>query len=385
MAPRKKTHEEFIRELFDISPDIEVLTQYVASEIKVSCRCKCCNNIWPAKPTKLLQGRGCPECAKKRVADSVRNSTEKVINRVHTVNPNIRLIGEYKTCDTPIECECLVCGYHWSPTVSNLYAGKGCPKCSKTYHRSHEEFVSELAEKNPDIIVKGRFVNTYTGIEFECRKCGYVWHTTPSSVLSGNGCRNCACEKRRRTIQNNNAILNCVTGKRETDTDTNKMIVRSFTVSPEIFKEEVYKHAKNADIEMLDEYINSKTRIECKCRKCNYVWKPLPQTLKKGIGCPQCNRRVKTDSFFKQQVRNLNLPVEVLSEYMGAFEDVTCRCKQCGSTFEISAHSLLQGHGCRKCAIEKNATLLRKTHEQFVNEIKEFNPVNFQAKCNVVE
>lgn len=64
--PKKKTHEEFIKELKDIQPNINIISKYINSSQKVKCNCLVCNNIWEAKASHLLSGHGCPNCNKPK-------------------------------------------------------------------------------------------------------------------------------------------------------------------------------------------------------------------------------------------------------------------------------------------------------------------------------
>ena len=138
-----------------INPNVEIIDEYVNSNEKIRVKCKVCDNVWYASPSKLLVGRSCPVCGRRKVGEAKRNSIDKVLRRLNKVNPDIKLLGEYVSADKPILCKCLKCGFEWKPTMSNLYSGKGCPKCSGTYHRTHEEFVEELKSINPNIEVLG--------------------------------------------------------------------------------------------------------------------------------------------------------------------------------------------------------------------------------------
>ena len=60
--PKRKTNEEFISEMKNINPNIEILSEYINNKTKVKCRCLICGYIWFAEPRKLLEGRGCPKC-----------------------------------------------------------------------------------------------------------------------------------------------------------------------------------------------------------------------------------------------------------------------------------------------------------------------------------
>lgn len=59
----KKTHEEYLREMQSIHPTIEVLGKYIHSKSKVRLRCSVCEKEWEAIPNASLRGKGCPHCA----------------------------------------------------------------------------------------------------------------------------------------------------------------------------------------------------------------------------------------------------------------------------------------------------------------------------------
>lgn len=44
--PRKKTQEEFEKEIFDINPNIEVIREYKNNYTPVSFKCKVCGYEW---------------------------------------------------------------------------------------------------------------------------------------------------------------------------------------------------------------------------------------------------------------------------------------------------------------------------------------------------
>lgn len=48
---------------------------------------------------------------------------------------------------------------------------------------------------------------------------------------------------------------------------------------------------KNPNIEVLENYINSLTKISVKCLKCNNIWKTTPRILLSGCGCPKCAKK----------------------------------------------------------------------------------------------
>ena len=51
---------------------------------------------------------------------------------------------------------------------------------------------------------------------------------------------------------------------------------------------------KNPNIEILDEYVNAHTKIECRCKVCNHKWKVSPNNLLNKRGCPECAKNNKS-------------------------------------------------------------------------------------------
>lgn len=60
---RTKTHEEYIEEVTKINSNIEVLGTYINNHTKILHRCKIDGYEWNTKPSGVLKGNGCPLCA----------------------------------------------------------------------------------------------------------------------------------------------------------------------------------------------------------------------------------------------------------------------------------------------------------------------------------
>lgn len=61
--PRKLTHEEYVERVKKINPNIEVLGKYINSQIKILHRCKIDGYEWMIQPNDTIHGYGCPRCA----------------------------------------------------------------------------------------------------------------------------------------------------------------------------------------------------------------------------------------------------------------------------------------------------------------------------------
>lgn len=59
-----KNKEDFLLQLHRVHPEIEAEGDYINTHTNLRFHCKRCGNIWSAKPYSVLQGHGCPLCAK---------------------------------------------------------------------------------------------------------------------------------------------------------------------------------------------------------------------------------------------------------------------------------------------------------------------------------
>ncbi|MGL4852489.1 MAG: zinc-ribbon domain-containing protein [Tannerellaceae bacterium] len=57
-----KTPLVYKKELKEMFPYIELLTDYQASGKRIECRCSKCEYVWSPFPYNLLRGKGCPKC-----------------------------------------------------------------------------------------------------------------------------------------------------------------------------------------------------------------------------------------------------------------------------------------------------------------------------------
>lgn len=58
----RKPHEEYVKELGEVTSNIVCLSEYTNSSTKIKVKCLKCNEIWEAYPYNLLSGHGCPAC-----------------------------------------------------------------------------------------------------------------------------------------------------------------------------------------------------------------------------------------------------------------------------------------------------------------------------------
>lgn len=158
----KYTHKRFLNDLLDKNKHcskIEFLSSYRGMTEKIKCKCKECEHIWTPVASSLMQGTGCPYCAKKRIAQSNGKYLEKArscspltkpmsnddfMRKLKQANYNydkIDFLTPYLGAKTKIKCICKKCGCEWDANTSSLIKGSGCPRCAHTSTSFMEQFI----------------------------------------------------------------------------------------------------------------------------------------------------------------------------------------------------------------------------------------------------
>lgn len=254
---KKKTHEEYVKEVSIINPNIEVVENYKGTHTKILHRClnDNCGYEWYISPHDILQGRCCPKCS-----GNIRRTHEEFVEEMSRINPHIEILNTYVNTTTKVECRCLIddCGHIWKSKPSHLLDGHGCPKCAhknlgKIKTISHECFKEKVKNHNKNIELLSDYINATTKIKYKCLVCGFVGYALPHNLVRDN-CPRCS--------------------KRERYTTTS-------------FREKIL--SINPDILVVGEYTGSTTKIECLCLRDGHHWMTEPRLLLIGYGCPQCN------------------------------------------------------------------------------------------------
>ena len=259
-----------------------------------------------------------------------RLTHEEFMERFYEKNENaenIEILGKYINTRTKIKVRCKIDGYEWEVRPNSLLSGEGCPKCSgNVKNKTTEYFINELKEVNDNIEILGEYKGNSIKIKCRCKKDGHEWEAIPSSLLSGYGCPKCAGNINKTTEEFRNEL------------------------------KEV-----NSDIEVLGEYVNAKTKIKCKCKKCEHEWKAIPNNLLNSQGCPKCGGTMKlTHEEFVNRIKEINDDVEIIGKYIDIKTKIKCKCKKDGHEWEAVPNTLLRKHGCPKCNASKGEKRIAK-------------------------
>ena len=194
---RRKTHEEYLEELFQKEIKYKPLEPYRNGRTKIFHRCPE-GHLWRIRPKNILQGDGCPKCSKTNSAKKGPKKThEDYLKELFEKEINYEPLEPYVNSYTKILHQCIE-GHQWYVKPSNILMGKGCPHCPRCPRRynskTHEDYLKELFEKEINYEPLETYINTDTKILHQCIE-GHQWYVTPSHILKGRGCPSCATHK----------------------------------------------------------------------------------------------------------------------------------------------------------------------------------------------
>lgn len=193
---------------------------------------------------------------------------------------------------------------------------------------------------------KTKYKNYDTKVSICCPKHG-MFYQVPSSHLRGNGCPKCSKEKQKKTKE--------------------QFIIQAQEI-----------HGDNYDYSNIF-YIDTKTKIKIKCKKCNNIFNQSPGQHLKGCGCPNCAREktknavtyTQEEWVLKANNRHNNQYDYSKVEYINSGTKVCIICPEHGEFWQRPA-SHLHGNGCSKCAKKKQGPK-RKTLQEFINKAQEIH------------
>lgn len=348
----RKTHDEFVAQMAELNPTVEILGNYVGDNEKLGVRCKVCGNEWKATPGGLIAGHGCTVCRKTSTS-----LTEQFILQ------GLRLaLGEDKvlhrdTKTTGLELDIYIPeaklalepgGWHWHKSKLDVDAAKrrACSELGIRLVSIYDGCKDELPpfEENclhyPFKLSFEKGFPTLKGIVMDTAKsCG------SKHVFSDEDWKKVLAQARRRSA---------------------KMTTEEFVEALASINNRVIVRGK---------YINNHTKIACECPVCGYQWEATPAHLKAGEACPHCGGRMKrSHEQFAAIVAETNPTVELLGQYVRANDKIEVRCKRCGHVWSAVAGSIQRGYACSKCAAEVRASSRRIPPERFIEIIRQKHP-----------
>jgi hypothetical protein len=115
----RKTHDTFVKELYELSPTIEILSLYINNNEHVKCRCRTCEHEWSASPSNLLAGKGCIKCSTIRGTMKRTKCHEDFLRDLKQIDNTIMPLEEYVNAFTNF-VPCIACFTMDSLSISAL-------------------------------------------------------------------------------------------------------------------------------------------------------------------------------------------------------------------------------------------------------------------------
>ena len=302
------------------------LVEYINSFTNVIIKCNSCNNIFEQRPFNHIRGNGCNICSKNKKLD-----TDKFIlrsSKIHGDKYNYDLVA-YVNSISKVQIKCNDCKSVFFQEAADHMRGRGCKICFFNKNkRTLSDFIS-LAYQihgdkyNYDLV---EYVNKRTKIKIFCNSCNLVFEQRPGCHLNGKGCGICAINNLRGDknsfiykayqIHGNKynydlvEYINSISKVQIKCNDCYKIFdqrpachlaghgcnvcaIKLVTDKHRSNKEEFIikanqKHGDKYNYDLV-EYVNSISKVQIKCNKCNNIFVQKGSNHLSGAGCPKCN------------------------------------------------------------------------------------------------
>ena len=188
---RRKSEEQFRKELKQIHPYLIPNDTYQKATIKYHCICSIHNCDVYKTPHHYLRGQGCVKCTEDRLHRKMRYTHEEYKNIFSNIHPHLELTTPYKSFNEKIGVKCTVCGYQWSPEAGSLIVKNqqySCPKCAGNIRCTTEQFVDLLKISHPYLLLQSEYINAHTKVDVLCKDCNNVSSVEPSKLKNGWQC-----------------------------------------------------------------------------------------------------------------------------------------------------------------------------------------------------
>lgn len=415
------SQEEFEERVHKTNPNIQFLEKYKSAKENIRCRCTICGSEWNPRAGTLLRGGGCRQCSYNARGENLAMSEEDFLARV-SQNKKITILGKYNGTKKTIRAKCNYCGNVWDADPKSLLIGRGCIKCSHSSTSYIEQLLFLIFSEiigSENVLSRDRheigseldiYIPSYKmAIEYGA----WFWHKPnyKRDLIKVEKCK----EKKIRLIR----IYDCCFGDQKAkgedvylydgslSDDTEKFLVlvkellsfiglewsidnekldelstKAYENSRRMTPEEFRKKAKevNKDIEVVGDYISSKTKIKVKCKLCGREFKIAPVNLLQGQGCSICNhkragieRRFNTEEF-SERLQQVSKDIQLLEPYTTSTTRIRAKCKICGHEWNPIANQLLQGRGCPVCRYVKSSSKRLDTNQTFSEKLRKVNP-----------
>lgn len=321
-----KNNNDFLLQLHKAHPEIESEGEYINTHTNVNFICKRCGNRWSAKPYSVLQGHGCPQCAKTGTSfmeQFIKLCFCSALGEEAVLSRDKELIG--------MELDIVI-------PSKKIAIEPGCWKLHKKSVKRDSIKREKCREKGYRLItIYDMFPeNVDKPFDSDCFTFSVDLNKSDHEIIYN-------------LVSNLFSICKIKHSFSSVDYQNIEKVAYELSKSKlhDTFVEEI--KAIHPNITVLGKYINSYKRITVKCDICGFQWNAVPANLLSGDGCRKCGAKSahekakKTQDEFIRQIALVNPDVEIIGEYTGRHNPIKTRCKICGHIWFPIAASLLRG------------------------------------------
>lgn len=121
----------------------------------------------------------------------------------------------------------------------------------------------------------------------------------------------------------------------------------------------------------LENYVLSRIPIKHKCTKCKHVWKPIPNNLLKGSGCPRCCGQVIYEEDHARVVKLKHKYVEYIQGFTSGWTKATYKCHRHNLTFQMCPNKIVNVQdACVECRSERSRKVQARTTDEYKQELR---------------
>ena len=330
----KYTDEVFAKKVKELVGDeYIVLGEYKNNKTKIKMKHNICGYEFEMRPYSFIIGQRCPLCS-HRVPYSTQSFKEKVkllVGNEYTV------LGNYINSQAKIKMKHNICGHEYDVVANSFLQGIRCPKCGGTLKYTSENFKNKIQELvGNEYIVLGEYKNNKTKIKMKHNICGIEYDVKPNAFINGDRCPNCAKNK--------------------------KYTEESFIVKVKELVGEEYL--------VLGNYINSQTKIKMKHNICGHEYEVKPNSFISGHRCPKCYKTIPyTTETFKEKVKELvGDKYSVVEEYINSDTKIKMKHNICGNEYKVRPSLFIRGNRCPICSLQLRRSLPEEIIAYFVSK-----------------
>ena len=273
--------------------------------------------------------------------------SEQYIKLIHSKNPDLQCMTEYTGAKCIMTVQCKICGNVFERRADSLKIHCTCQTCSKLakLDKTKNKFLDYIQLHNIKLIEP--YIDTKSKVKYKCLKCGYVWSTTPESIMQGHGCAKCASHI------------------------SYKLTTEDFIEKAKQVQQDNYDYSNT-------KYTEANAKLTIGCPR-HGLFEIFPNNfIRRGI-CPKCsieqralNRRLSIKDFVEKarQVHGNKYDYSKV-KYFNRQTKISIICPTHGEFMQTPAHHL-KGCGCQKCS---------QSHgENFVEQYLQSKNILFQQQ-----